>query len=65
MELSLLEMILELYRVMAFFVLFAIAIGSVVLPVMLCAMMDHPLPLLLYLVAPIIIAMCYKLMCLM
>ncbi len=64
MDLGFLELTLELYRVMAFLVLFATAIGSVILPVMLCAMMDHPLPLLLYFIAPIIIAICYKLMCL-
>lgn len=61
MEAGFLDVLLALYKTLAFFALTLIAGCAAFLPVMLCAAFDNPLWIFLYLFSPLILAACYEL----
>lgn len=50
------------YKVLAFFVLIAVALAAIFFPLFISIEEDSPLPLAFYLITPPIVAMCLKLM---
>ena len=65
MELGFFEVVGATYKIFAFFILGLVSIGSILFPIFISAYEDTPIPLLLYVLTPWIIAGCYKLMCLL
>ena len=62
--LAFLGTVLTLYKMFAFLFICLIAVSSIFLPVFLSVINDTPLPLALYLLTPVVLAICYKLLCL-
>lgn len=62
MELGFWAVLVLLYKTFAFIVLGMIGLASIFGPVFLSATIEHPLPLLLYVVTPLILTIVYKLM---
>ena len=62
MELEFLTVLLGLYKGLAFIVLFCVGIGAVIAPVTILGVTGNPLWLLLYLISPLVITICYKLL---
>ena len=63
MEIGFFEVAGYAYKIFAFIILGIVSIGSILFPLFISAYEDTPVPLLLYLFTPLIIAGCYKLMC--
>lgn len=55
------EVTIECYKCMAFLLLWIIGLSAVGLPLYLTFELEHPAPLLLYLIAPIVISACVSL----
>ena len=62
MEVGFLGLLIYLYKIFAFLVLGIIAVGSCVAPLFLCDEAESCAPAFLWIFAPLIIAVCLKLM---
>lgn len=62
MEVGFFVLVGDLYKILAFIILGIVALSSIIFPLFLSAEEDTPVPLLLYLFTPLIIAGCIKLM---
>ena len=65
MELEFFAALVLAYKFFAFIVIAFVAFASIVGPVALCGMFDSGWPLVLWLLAPLICTVCYKLACLL
>lgn len=62
MELGFFTVLVWLYKVLATIVVIFVGFFSVICPAWFADENEHPLPLLLYVFTPIILAICYKLL---
>ena len=61
MELEFLTVLVGLYKGLAIIVLLCVGIGAVFAPMAISIVNDNPLWLLLYLISPLVMTICYKL----
>ena len=62
MELEFLTVLVGLYKGLAFIVLFCVGLSAVFAPMAIFGVTENPLWLLLYLISPLVITVCYKLL---
>ena len=62
MELEFLTVLVGLYKGLAMLILLCVGISAFVAPLFIVAETTNPLWLLLYLISPLVVAICYKLL---
>ena len=60
MELEFLTVLLFCYKALAFAILFVVCVLALIVPPLLSADTDNPMWLLLYIISPLVFAVCYK-----
>ena len=62
MELGFLAVLIFLYKLLAFIVMLVVAGAVTFGPIVWAAWIEHPLPLLIYIITPLVLTIIYKLL---